>query len=689
MAVEVAVFTPKPPVSLFESARRQVGTTFETLIQPTLYAEVDNLGQVQRLRNTTAVLTAMRLHNSSASARTVDFQVRSSRRVTYQAEVTAVAGENWLRLDRTTSVRGPAIFGYDWTATPAPVRLSDEPVFDGSGIFDAAWTNDSRFLAIASQGRRFAVYDAQDDFSTAYLAPETPEGTITSRCAWSADGRYLVVTYQFADNVTHPFIKVFDFDDIGSPVEITIPDVATRVTKTPRAIAWGGPAGASAPDGRYLVITDAGPERVSVWDWDSGSPVYSSGLSSGISAAAGVLGTADSIAFNRGTTSARLAVRHSSGDRLSVFDFPSATSVSKIADPVFAENVASGAGSSGLVWTYDNRYLAVLLRGQAAPFVMFDFQSGVSVRAPAPPMPTALPPLACIDVSPDGRYVVIGHGESERYTYYPTALPYLLLYDYQTGTPTRVTSSPRLEGFGPVRAAKFSPDNAFLIVAGVGFDRFYPPTGVDNVQLLDSVGVDLVVNGSFENIAGMNRETFGFTALNEIVGWFSDGAAAAPDGERLFFPARRFVDAFATRGSLYLDPVSQTVTPGPAINSPRLRQNFSGLQEGATYRLSVDVTASLESAIGLRVLWNGDPVSIDNQTTLPIVDDFALLPVVVSPGQSVNVDLDRHMLAYGDSLQLRASGAGVDVVASFVSSTQEPVDTVTEPPPPPEEETIE
>jgi WD40 repeat protein len=688
MSVAVAVFTPRPPVSLFESVRRSLGTTFENLIQPSLYAEVDGRGQVRDLRNSTAVITALKLSNVGGASRTVDFQIRSTRRITYQAEVVAQAGQNSLRLDRTTSARGVSLFGYDWTATPAPVQLIDGPEEIVAITRDVAWTSDSRYLAATAESNRFRIYDAQDDFATVYTSPAAPSPVRTVHCVWSPDDRYLVVSYRFADNVTHPFIKVFDFDDITAPVEVTIPDIETRVTQEPNAIAWGGPAGTSAPLGRYMVATHTGPERVSVWDWDSGAPVYSSTLSTALSTAAGVGGVAASIAFSRGTASARLAFTHGNPDRLSVFNFPTATSVSKIVDSIFAANVPRSSGRKSLVWTYDNRYLVAMIVNDPVPFVMFDFQSGVSVRTPPPPQPPALPTLMFVEVSPDGRYVVLGHSESARYTYYSIPLPYLLLYDYQSGTPVRVTNAPRLQGFGAALAARFSPDNSVLMVAGQAYDRFYPPTGVDNVQLLDSGGTNHVVNGSFEDTTGMTRDAFGFTAVNEIVGWYSDGAPAAPDGELLFFPDKRLIDAFPTQGRVYFDPVSRSLFE-PQVNNPRLRQDFDDLIEGATYRLRLDVTASLQSDVGAQVRWNGSIVNIDGAVTLPITEDFTLLSVTVPPGESVEVPVERHMLAYGDTLQAKASGAGIDCVVSYILSTQEKVETLPDSPLEPEEEISE
>ena len=674
MAVEVAVFTPRAPVSLFESEKISLDTVFQSVLRPSLYAEVDARGAVRTLRNTTAVLTAMTLSNRSGSPRTVDIRIRSSRRVTYTAQVTAQAGENWVRIDLSPRPRGVSIFGYDWSQTP-PVRLSQEPLQVGSTMRDLAWTSDSVYVAATSGvgSRRFRIYDATSGFSTVYTSPATPLPVTPDDCVWSPDNRYLAVTYRFADRDGQPFIKIFDFDGgITAPVEVALPSIGL-VARRPTAIAWGGPGG------RYLVASNVGSARVIVWDWNTGSPVLSASLGAALSNA--TAGTAGALAFNfDDTTTPRLAIGHTGGDRLSVFNFPSATTVSKINSALFATNTARNIPTKGLAWSRDDRYLAVLSGASVdIPFTVFDFDSGVSLRT-APAALPFLPSLTCLDWSADGRYLVIGHGEGVRYTYYPEALPYLLLFDYNTGSPVRVRTSPRLQGFGRISSLRFSPDGDTLMAAGRATDRFQPPTGVDNVRLEDENGVNYVVNGSFEDTTGMTRTSFGFTAVGEIVGWFTEQEPR--DTVLLYFPSRRFVDAFATDGDVYMDVVASGQVAALTGNNARLRQNISGLVAGQVYRLSIDVTASLDSDTGVSLVWNGADVSISDQTTLPIIENFRLLSLSVPAGESVRVPLEKHMLPYGDVLQMKASGGSVDAVVSYILSTQDSIDTITTPPEP-------
>jgi WD40 repeat protein len=676
--VEVVTFTPRAPVNLFERSRQSVGTTFEGILAPVFYAEVNPSGQVQSLKTSTAVISAISLSNTSAQTRRVDFQVRSARRITYQAEVVAQAGQNWLRIDRVTRALGVSIFGYDWTQTP-PVRLTQAPAQTSSILTDLGWRPDGRYVVATENGPRFRVYDKDNAFALVYSSPPAATPVRTQRCAWSPDGRYLAVVYdraEFADNV---FLRVFDFDaGIAAPVEVAVPDVTARVTRFANGVSWGG------PDGRYLVLANTGQARFAVWDWATGNPIYSATLTSALSNA--TAGTGVAVAFSPDTNNPRLAVSHTGGDRLTVFEWSSPTTPVKVADSIFAENSTSRTPPSrGLAWSQDGTRLAALSSDSVqTPYTAYTFFGGLS-RLPTPPAPPPLPTLTTLAWSPDNRYVVLGHDEGARYTYYPVSLSYLLLYDYQSGFPVRVTSAPRLQGFGSVRRALFSPDGGVLMVAGWSYDRNYPPTGVDNVRLFDGSGENVVVNGSFEDTTGMTRTDFGFTAPGQLVGWFADAQVEPLEDVTLFFPNRRFVNAFATEGSVYLDIVSSSLNPlGP--NDARLRQNFESLTEGETYRLAVDITASIDSEIGVRFLWNGTPITIAGETDLPIFENLSLVSVDVPPGETVQAPLARAMLAYGDDLQVKANGAGVDCVVSYVLSTQEVFATITSPPPPPDPE---
>jgi WD40 repeat protein len=665
MTTPVATFTPRAPVALFETAKLSLDTVFGTLIEPILYAEVDRRNRVTSLRNTTAVIVRARVTNASDAVRTVDFRSSTLKVDTYTADVVAQPGQNWLRLDRTTQSREGSIAGYDWTATP-PVRLTAPIANIGNIGRCVSWTPDSRYAAVSFNATRFRIYDAENNYATIYTSDPTTFPVQPSQVQWSPDGRYLAVSYvNMSDANPHPFLRVFDFNVKPAPVEVALPPLAGILTQPVLRLAWGGPGG------RYLIMGRASAAKaIAVLDWNTGSPVYAEQLS--IDLSNGVNGNVQAIAIGPDDIAAsprcRIAISHLRGTRLRVWNFNSATTVNRINNAIFAENTTRSPGPKGLAWTSDGRYLACLSgQTESVPFTVFDFDSGVSVRTPPGPLPF-MPQLQACAWTPDGRYLFIGHGEATRYTYYPQALRYHLLYDYDSGSPVRILASPRLQGVGPVSDAKWSPNGEALLLAQSGFDRMYPPTGVDNIRLLDDEGENVVVNGSFEDMTGATRESFGFTAINEIPGWFVD----SPDGARVFFPSERFVDARPTDGVVYLDMVAQSLDPF-GDNSPQLRQNFNDLVPGATYRLALDVTASRGSLIGVRVLWNGTPVAIDGSSNLPVTKNRPILRATLQPGESANVDLARHMLVYGDQLQAQASGGGVTAVVSYILSTQEQV----------------
>lgn len=659
MAVEVATFTPRAPVSLFESQRLTLDTVFKSVIRPNLFVEINTTGEVARLRRTTAVLTALAVSNTSASARTVDVQVVSSRQITYQANVTAQAGQNWVRINRILRPTGVPILGYDWSQTP-PVRLVDEPVDTSTIVTSLAWTSTSAYLAATQDSPLFNIYDANNAFAIVYTSGSVPSPVRVLNCVWSPDDRYLAVTYRFVSGTTHPYLKVFDFDSgITTPVEVPLPSVTTSIIRTPSAIAWGGPGG------RYLVASNVGTARFVAWDWNSGSPVLSA-LGSTLSAATS--GVAGPVAFNTSVGSPRVAVGHSGGARLSVFDFPTATTLSKIDLQIFATNTQRTIPVDGLSWSADNRYLAVLSADtDTTPFTVYDFNSGVVLRNPPDAITAPMPELTSLDWSQDGRYLVIGHAESERYTYYPDPLTYLLLYDYDTGSPVRITASPALQATGQIAQVRFSPDGNTLMVAGWRLDRFYPPTGVDNVRLLDGAGANRILNGSFEDTTGLTAESFGFSAIGAIPNWFVDGDADT----RIFLPTNAFVNTYATDGRIYLDPVVDAIGTPPQSTDVRLRQNISGLTAGQTYTLLVDVTSVPESSLGIQITWNGSAVSFEGETVLSLTKDIPVMSVLVPPGETVQVPLEKHMLSYGEILQIKASGSGVDAAVSYILSTQE------------------
>lgn len=646
MTDNVAVFTNRPPVNLFEQARIAVGTTFQPLITPPLYAAVDAQDIVQTVRNSAAVITSARLTNTGAQPVQVDFNIRSSLRTTYETTVTAQAGENWVRIDRANGpTPGLSLFGYDWESVP-PVQLAD--VFEPPAAvgYGCRFTSDSRYLAFTVNSNRVRVYDFDNAFDVVFSFDFTSPA-ITTDVAWSTDDRYLAVGLRVADVAGENFLAVFDLDDIQDPQQVTLPSFPTARVDS---IAWGGPSG------RYMVVANRGSQRILVYDWNTGSPVVAS------FPALSVDGIPVSVAWS--PDGRYLAVKHTAGDNLTVFDWNTGTPV-KVQSALLAANTNSAVGAYSVAWSPDSRYLATSDAANGRAFIVFDFQGGVTTLPQPEPLPTT-PRFITVAWSADGRYLLAGHTTPALYQTYSVFPPFLVVYDLDTGTPQRVTS-PSFQGYGAVNAAAWSPDNKYLIVAGFPQTRQYPLLGFDNIRL-DSEGQNLLINGSFEDTTGMTRTDFGYRTINTLPGWFNDAAT----DERIDIVDKRILNTFATDGSNYLNVIGGTLDPLEQ-NNVKLRQNLAGLVEGQAYTLSFDVKLGIDNFTSQKVsvLWNGSPVEIDGETVFPIVEDRDVLSIAVPAGESVQVPLDRSVVKQGEQLQVRASGAGVACVVSYVLSTDE------------------
>jgi WD40 repeat protein len=650
MSNTVAVFTPRPPVNLFEGARLALDTGYRTIVAPPLYATSDDRGQVRELRAAAAVVTRLHLSNTSASVRTVDLRVRSSRRVTYAADVVAQAGLNRVQINGVRTEKASPVFGYDWTDAP-PSRF--DVAFGGNAAVD--WAPDSSRAALGSFGRTYALVDASTLAVTVSAPVTAPARPNTVR--WSPDGRYLAIAFTFAAEAGEPALRVLDFDT-GSPVEVTLPVAVTGAVVT--SVAWGG--------GRYLVVCASSTPRIQVLDWDSETPVI---------AAFPALSVSGNPVCARWSPDGRyLAIHHTTGDRLSVFDWATGAPV-RVEDARFAANtLALPQGGKGLSWSADSLRLASCASVGDTGFTVFDFTGGTVDVLPPPAPRQFAPGIRTAAWSPDGRYLCVGHDDASPLTYYPTALPYLFLFDYDDPVPVLV-STPRVEAAGRIHEIQWSPDGDLLLVAGSPGDPEYPPTGLDNVRLEDAAGDNRIRNGSFEDTTGMVRTSFGFEAAltaSPMPHW-----SCPPTLQTVRVADARFVDAFATGGRnwLYLR-APEPFLPQPNGDNLRLFQDVAGLTAGETYRLAFDVTGSQDSLMKASVLWNGTAVAIDGATEFLKVEERDILRLTLAPGETLPVD-DKLILAYGERLDARASGGGVDAVLAYVLTTQEAVETFVEP----------
>ena len=177
--------------------------------------------------------------------------------------------------------------------------------------------------------------------------PGTLPASTGNDAAWSPDGRYLAIVHD-----TTPFVTIYDWDS-GSPVKITNPE--TLPTNNGQAAAW-------SPDGRYLAIGHITTPFVTIYDWDSGSPVKIDNP--------GTLPASTGIGASWSSDGRYLAIAHQTTPFVTIYDWDSGSPV-KITNP---STLPTGNGQAA-AWSPDGRYLAI--GHQTTPFVtIYDGQAG-------------------------------------------------------------------------------------------------------------------------------------------------------------------------------------------------------------------------------------------------------------------------------------------------------------------------
>ena len=145
------------------------------------------------------------------------------------------------------------------------------------------------------------------------------------------------------------------------------------------------------------------------------------------------------------------------------------------------------------------------------------------------------------------------------------------------------------------------------LLGGAGNDIF-AETGVATpatppVAAGQTFGENLIVNGSFEDTTGMDQTGYGYVDFGEITGW-----QASEDNEQIDLHNDGRGGVVASDGNNWLD------LEGNGDNLI-ISQTLDGLEDGNTYRLSFDVSDSIDSPwFGvdeneINVMWNGSLVS--------------------------------------------------------------------------------
>jgi len=156
-------------------------------------------------------------------------------------------------------------------------------------------------------------------------------------------------------------------------------------------------------------------------------------------------------------------------------------------------------------------------------------------------------------------------------------------------------------------------DGNDVISGNAGNDVLSGGAGNDVINGDDIAGsgatpVNLIVNGSFENVTGLTDVSYGYTGEGGVPGWTSgsptDVVDIHDDGRNGVLP---------TDGNNWAD---LETSPG----NISLGQDVAGVADGQQYNLSFSAGDGGASQNTFQVIWNGETVDINGQTTLNPVD---------------------------------------------------------------------
>lgn len=179
-------------------------------------------------------------------------------------------------------------------------------------------------------------------------------------------------------------------------------------------------------------------------------------------------------------------------------------------------------------------------------------------------------------------------------------------------------------------------------------------SAIDNVRLLSNSGSDPIVNGSFEDVTGLNKTGFGYQGNGAIPGWTDYVATTQLDihqDTRFGVVPSDRASWLDTRGSATFDP------DHPSNGNIHVYQDIPGLGAGTTHTLFFDYADDEDRGNRVQVIWNGAVQSVEGQTLInPVVERIIAQSVSVPPGEFVRLPIEKSMVVSSDIIQLRAEG---------------------------------
>ena len=208
---------------------------------------------------------------------------------------------------------------------------------------------------------------------------------------------------------------------------------------------------------------------------------------------------------------------------------------------------------------------------------------------------------------------------------------------------------------------------------GVGDAEDNLGAAIDDVRVEDTGGTNYILNGSFEDVAGLIKRPYGYVGVGAIPNWTDYNPTTRLDIHQDTRNGILPINGFGwldTRGTY--DPTH------PLNGNIHVYQDVGGLSAGQSYTLSFGFGDDGDRGNGVSIYWGGELVDIGGITALPSVISKTLLTEVSVPANStVQLLLGKNILVTNDIVQVKASEqAALDINMSYVLSTREPYPTV-------------